>query len=532
MPTYHVHANFMTEFALAAGRVYRDPYEDVDVDVVFAGPGGRRARVPAFWAGGQTWRIRFAPPAVGKWTYETVCTNADDPGLHGQSGGVVAQEFGGDRANPLLRHGRLRVASDRRHLEMTDGTPFFWLGDTWWMGLCARIDWPLGYQKLVFDRVAKGFTVVQMVAGPYPDMDAWDPRGRSLAGFPFAAGFERINPEYYDMADLKIGYLVRNGLVPCIVGMWGYYLPQIGIERVKRYWRYLVARYGAYPVVWCMAGEATMPYYLSETREADSKLQRAGWTEVARYVQQIDGFDNPITIHPGRFAHDEVEDPSALDIDMLQTGHGDRESVLNNAASVTAAVAHEPRMPVVVGEVNYEGIMGRCWEDVQRMCFWTSILNGAAGHTYGANGIWQASTADEPYGASPHGHAWGNTPWQEAYHLPGSSQLGPARRLLERYPWWQMRTHNEWVEPAWDGREVYRPTAAGIPRELRIIYAPMVWDAPLVKGIEADVEYDALYFDPRSGEEISLGRVKPSADGTWRAPVPPEMHDWVIVMTA
>jgi len=29
-------------------------------------------------------------------------------------------------------------------LEHSDGTPFLWLGDTWWMGLTTRLDWPDG----------------------------------------------------------------------------------------------------------------------------------------------------------------------------------------------------------------------------------------------------------------------------------------------------------------------------------------------------------------------------------------------------
>jgi len=38
----------------------------------------------------------------------------------------------------LFRHGQLRVSIDRRYLEHLDGTPFFWLGDAWWMGPVVR----------------------------------------------------------------------------------------------------------------------------------------------------------------------------------------------------------------------------------------------------------------------------------------------------------------------------------------------------------------------------------------------------------
>jgi hypothetical protein len=526
----HAYTHCMTEIAFPSARTYRDAYNEVDVDVTFTGPGGERICVPAFWAGDHVWKVRFAAPQPGEYEYTTACNRADDTGLHAQTGRVVAEPYRGDSL--LLAHGRLRVSPDRRYLQTSDGRPFFWLADTWWMGLCTRLDWPDGFQRLAADRVSKGFNVIQIIAGPYPDMDAWDPRGMNEAGYPFQQGFERINPAYYDMADLRIGHLVRCGLVPCVVGMWGYYLPQIGLERVKRYWRYIVARYAAYPVVWCIAGEATMPYYLSESREQDAQLQREGWTQVAAYVRQLDGFANLVTIHPTRYGREQVEDPAVLDFEMLQTGHSDRDSVFTTAESVAKSVALSPRMPVLAAEVNYEGILGRCWQDVQRMCFWVSVLNGAAGHTYGANGIWQMSTKQQPYGPSPHGRSWGNTPWDEACRLPGSTQLGLARRLLERLPWHQMQPHPEWVERAWDGKNLYACSAAGIPGKLRVIYAPLVWDPPVVKAVDARARYHAVYADPRTGSQINLGHVLADENGDWQPPLPPEAHDWLLVMRA
>jgi len=526
----HSYTNCVTEVAFRSTETYADPYNDVDLDVAFTGPKGKQVRIPAFWAGDNVWKVRFAAPERGTWKYATTCSRADDAGLQDQKGAVIARRYKG--SNDLLKRGRLRVAESRRTLETADGTPFFWLGDTWWMGLCSRIDWPQGFQALVADRVAKGFSVIQIIAGPLPDMDAFDPRGRNEAGYPFSEGFERLNPAYYDLADLKIGHLVGSGLVPCIVGMWGYYLPQIGVERVKRYWRYVVARYAAYPVVWCIAGEATMPYYLSKAKEEEAKFQRKGWTEVAASVRKVDGFHNPITIHPTQFGHLQVEDPSVLDLDMLQTGHGGFESIGNTGDSVNVARNHEPRMPVLVGEVNYEGILGRSWQDVQRMAFWVAVLNGACGHTYGASGIWQMSTKEQPYGLSPHGHSWGNTPWQEAARLPGSTQLGLARKLLVSLRWWEMEPHGEWVEPAWEKTKIGGCCAAGVPGKLRVIYAPMLWDAPLVKGIEPGVSYEAFYFNPIDGKKVPIGRAEPTGEGTWRPPTPPEAHDWVIVMTA
>ncbi len=67
---------------------------------------------------------------------------------------------------------------------------FCWLADTWWMGLCDRLAWPEDFQRLTADRREKGFNVIQIVAGLYPDMPAFDQRGRNEAGFPW----ERTTP--------------------------------------------------------------------------------------------------------------------------------------------------------------------------------------------------------------------------------------------------------------------------------------------------------------------------------------------------
>ncbi len=522
--------NCVTEIHFRSTAGYAAPYDDVTLDVEFRGPEGVSLRVPAYWAGDNVWAVRFAGDRRGEWTFESTCSNASDQGLHQRTGSVTVEPYDGD--NPLLQHGRLRVADDRRHFEHADGTPFFWVGDTWWMGLTTRIDWPQGFKTLADDRVRKGFNVVQIVAGPLPDMDAWDPRGRNEAGSPFCEDYVRVNPAYFDHADLKIAHLVQSGLVPCVVGMWGYHLPNIGVERVKRFWRYLVARYGAFPVVWCIAGEATMSYYLSKTAEQDAALQHRGWTEVTAAVRRINAFGNLITIHPTRYGREMVEDPALLDFEMLQTGHGGWESVSPTAESVIKSVDREPLMPVIVGEVNYEGILGGAWEDVQRASLYTAVFNGAAGHTYGANGIWQASTPDEPYGPSPHGRSYGNTPWQDAAQLPGATQVGLGGALMARFPWWELTKHPEWVEPRHDETNARAIRCVGVPRRLRLVYVPQLWDPPTLKGIEPDVRYRAAYVDPCTGAEHDLGLVQPDDQGNWRPTVPPAVHDWVIVVQA
>jgi hypothetical protein len=533
----YVSQNGIAEWSYTSGRPYADPFGQVTLDVHFVDPEGHERLVPAFWAGGQTWKVRYASSMIGLHRYRTVCSDTDNPDLHEQEGNLEVLPY--DGANPLLQHGRLRVAADRRTFEHEDGMPFFWLGDTWWMGLCRRLGWPEGFQELAADRVAKGFTVVQIVAGLYPDMEPFDERGMNEAGYPWDQAFTRVNPSYFDMADLRLAHLVRCGLVPCIVGSWGYYLQFAGAAALKKHWRYLIARYGAYPVVWCAAGEALMEYYLAarggDAAERQNRL-RAGWSDLIRTIRSQDPFGNPVTIHPTQYGHDQVDDPSLLDLDMLQTGHSGYPTCAGTVDMLIESLAHEPRMPVLVSEVNYEGILESSREEIQRFHFWSCLLSGAAGHTYGANGLWQVNAREQPYGPSPHGTSWGELPWEDAYRLPGSGQLGLGKRLLERYPWWQFRPHAEWVEPHQSADQRMSVYAAGIPERVRVLYVPAqeVWTAwrgeMALCELEVGLTYRGFYMNPKTGEEHEFGHVAGDERGSYILPKPPIFQDWVVVL--
>jgi hypothetical protein len=161
------------------------------------------------------------------------------------------------------------------------------------------------------------------------------------------------------------------------------------------------------------------------------------------------------------------------------------------------------------------------------------MLSGAMGHTYGANGIWQVNTRTRPFGPSPHGMSWGDTPWEEAVHLPGAEQLGLAKRLLTRYPWWRFEPHSEWIRPHWTPEDRFQPYAAGIPRQVRICYLPCGWPKEVtVASLEADISYRAFLWNPVNGNEVILGTVTPDSDGNWVLPSArlPILQDWVLVL--
>jgi hypothetical protein len=533
--SWHTQANVMIELTLTSARTYTDPFNQVELDAVFVDPAGRELRVPAFWDGGRTWKARYASPLIGAHHFHTECSQADDSGLNGVSGTVNVVPYTGE--NPLYRHGPLRVAAGRRYLEHLDGQPFFWLGDTWWMGLCHRLEWPEEFQQLAADRKAKGFNVIQIVAGLYPDMFPFDPRGANEAGFPWETNYTGICPRYFDQADQRLGYLVEQGFTPCIVGAWGYFMPWMGLEKMKAHWRYLIARYGAWPVVWCAAGEAGLPWYLANGSPGDERQQVHDWTEVLRYIRATDPWHRPLTLHPMATSRHGTDDPALLDFDMLQTPHGRQEAVPVAVNAVRQSYAASPMMPVIDGEASYEMLHDSLPTEWTRRMFWVCLMNGAAGHTYGANGIWQCNRPGQPHGNSPHGGNWGDLPWNQAMLLPGSQQVGFGKMLLEQFAWQDFTPHPEWAafapsSPSMDaGNDAANgPQSAGIPGVVRVIYVPRA--APIeVRRLGWRAAYRARWFDPVAGVTTPLGEIRCDENGLWNCAPPAGLaHDWVLIL--
>ena len=507
--------NMAAEVSFQAKTQYANPFMDVELDVLFTDPVGTQVKVPAFWAGDNTWKVRYASPVAGVHLYRTVCTETSDAGLHGVAGRVKIKTYTGD--NSLYRHGPLQVAETGKHFVHADGTPFFWLGDTWWKGLCKRLPWE-GFKELTADRKAKGYSVVQIICGPYPDEPEFDLRWKNEGGMPYDKTYTRINPEYFHYADRRIEHLVEQNIVPAIFGAWGYHIHSVGAENMKRYWRYLIARYGAYPVVWVVVGEAFKGGH--------------AWRAVAEYVREIDPYSRVSTIH-SNCGRDFAQNDALIDFDMMMPAQGgsfDEEAPLGDwrytpirtSSMVQAAVAKKPSMPVVIGEICYENHMMTNGADLQRLVFWSSFLLGAKGFTYGAEALWQMTSE------TVRGSEYGFTTWSEAMSFPGAIQLGKAKQFLQGYPWWRFESRPDWVDPhattidvGMDHNTAYSqfikkggrwalPYAAGIPGEVRMVYIPghyYSWEAPTVIGLEQGVPYHAFLFCPVLGKRYEIGLV-------------------------
>jgi len=453
------------------------------------------------------------------------------------------------------------VSQNKRYFEHADGTPFYWLGDSWYSGLSSRLTWE-GFQTLTANRKAKGFTVIELCAGLAPSNEERapvDPPFRNEGGAVWDPQFKQINPQYFDYADRRIDHLIESGMAPALIGGWRQALSQMGVEKMKKHWRYIIARYGAYPIVWIGGGEIYDPppeqkkpglSYGATVYDMGSP----GWTEVVRYIRAIDPYHHPLTVHEIDPPYDTpLQDEALKDFDLFQAGHRGWPSL---ATAITQLNLHYARSkvtkPLVIGEIGYEGLGAAHLEDFQRAAFWLSVLNGAAGFSYGSAETAMFPTADQPFSRVKYSFL----SWEEAMGFPGSYQIGLGSKILQHYRWWEFAPHPEWVNPSgttlltpndkvsgfdvdliddlarkvpdeelplgeWrkhDGN--WRlPYAAGIPRMTRFIYLPYFgfakdYPLPTVRGLEPGVRYRAYYWQPTLGIKIDLGVVESGVGST------------------
>jgi len=494
--------------------------DSIELNVAITTQSQKHFLLPAFYRGNGRWSVRYLPKELGLYHVVTECKDARLNGIK-----RTLEVFESDKPYPR----ELFVSDNKRHLVDASGKPFFWLSDTWWMALSDRLDFE-SFRKLAQKRKEQGFNVIQLVAGLFPDMDSFDVRGKNSAGFPWNKDYSSINPSYFDEADKKILYLLEEGFTLCILGSWGYYLKKMGLQKMQQHWRNIIARWGAYPIVWCLAGEATMPYYLSSKRAKEESELKDGWKQMAQYIRSIEPFGNLITLHPMQSSLYEIE-ANLIDINLLQASHFGYESVSKGVALLRESKA---KMPTIMDEINYEGILRNTHDQVQRLGFWASVLSGSCGFGYGANGIWQINREGAPFGASPNGANWGNTPLERAINFEGAKQLGKAKELLEQFAWQELVPMQESLEPKVDNSDPTAPYVAGIGDALRIayFYKPIApWDSRYIfRRLEPKQVYQCRFWDPQNFRFCSDEYMRANSEGEIQMPLPPSLDDWVLVL--
>ncbi|MDP2829311.1 MAG: DUF5060 domain-containing protein [Sulfuricellaceae bacterium] len=505
------------ELRFTASKSHERP-ATLQVDALFTAPDGRVMIMPAFWDGGERWGVRFAPTTPGTWTYQLRVSEGADPALAGSSGSFAVEPAASD--NPLYRNGGfLKVAPSGRYLTYSDGTPFFWLGDTWWF--CPSELCPIDessspkhasmFKAMVATRKAQGYSVAQMLfAGPQkPPGVLRRPQRWSEADVLF-----------WQRMDGYVRHASEQGLLLVLGVGFSDFLDRAFPVDLRLLWRYLVARYGAYPVTWLITGE-----YNSENQ--DERVRKTDM--LGRYLKQIDPYDRAMSVHPWQYGGDKRQAWSApwLDFAMLQGAHGGYPP----ARIYQEAYAWQPVRPFLEDEANYEGIHEKNAEIIRTTAY-RAIQSGSFGYTYGSHGLWYPIHSPEE--RIDHIDRWGRPlPWWEALEREGGRQMGHLRKFYESLPWWRLEPRPDAIETgamASDPR--LRVTVKADGDSLFVVHFPPGFPAQSdirLKGMAVGEPYVTGWFDPRSGKFLKESTLRVDSPRIL-LPNKPDRADWVLLL--
>ena len=508
------------EISFTSAKQHANPFADVTVDATFVGPHMRIVR-PAFWDGGAAWKVRFAAPEIGEWSFTTTCSDVGDTGLHGQRGKVTVTPYRGKLA--IYQHGFLKSSATGRYFTYADGTPFFYLGDTHWEAMHERFatsnlsGCPSQFKAEVDRRVSQGFTVYQSEwmagGGEGPDQEAvyyWED------------GIGETDMPGFHNADRKFQYLADSGLVTANALQWRGVIPGLADEYLRKLGRCWAARYGAYPVLWTMAQEVDGSY------DGDPANLDAKWQTVAEALSQNDAYHHPLSAHTCNAitasASKWREKPYHTWYAVQQQGYVD-----GNYAQDYWLTA--PAKPAVHYEPPYENF----WTDAagERTRAYTAFLSGFCGFGYGVAGIW-----DDTYSLPPHrdsGTAYDPNPklWSDGLARASGDQMTYMERFFTGLEWWKLT-------PRFDVRSWGRFADANQTRvasdgwkTVVVLFFSKGTATGTLRGLNPNTRYTARWYDPRVGAFLpALDGVAPSADGEWTLPPRPDDGDWVLLAQA
>jgi len=549
-----VHVWEAVELIFEAQNSYENPYAQVKLWVRLKGPGFDK-KVYGFWDGENIFRVRALATKPGRWSW-TCRSNVNDTGLSGKSGRFSAIEWTGQEklANPN-RRGFLRPTENGHAYNYADGTPFFYLADTWWAASTWRYPFKgkapdpdyipgpgIGFEEAVQFRKKQGYNGVIMIAGfPNWHSDNYGLRPKTAEGIVLRApwqidgkapsmmdedgnlpfefpgrvqgftdlvpDFDRINPAYFQSLDKKMEYLSDQGFIPFLEAVrrdhgpaWKHYYDWP--ESYVRYVQYLVARYGCYNII-----------FSGVHLDSVASLSAGDFNEA-------------LTAHHNKYGPLPFGQPYSTNITgstFRRYGHGadapwlTMHSVGNfprdhRVFELLEEMFHLPNpYPALNNEPFYPHSENPAAKNIRgdqtantRACAWGCVLNGAlAGHIHGTQGYYV--TTGEPRQKKP--YIWEALNGEKFFdagddlrHLKdfmlseGSAyqDLVPCRCSL--VPNQRSDSLEEWYLSGWSSM-MRTPDA-----DLIIAYFEVDCPVAKIKNLPPHTEYTAHWFNPRTGE--------------------------------
>lgn len=540
----------MMEMAFTADTDYSSTgADDIRMDVQFVHKKtGETITRPAFWDGGNSFIVRFAPTAAGKWEWTSTCP--EDASLAELEGSILCKEYKGFLE--VYKRGFVTVTPGKKYFTYADGTPFFYLGDTHWGMLTEEFDSPghhagntgaeSHFKYIVDRRVEQGFTVYQS-----------EPIG---AAFNLRDGIvDQEDIDGFRVADKYFEYIADAGMVHANSQFFfamdissALAADKAKLENISRYW---VARYGAWPVMWTLAQEIDNDSYAESGNHKKFDYTNNPWVDVAEYMHKYDSYSHPLSGHQEHNVHTTV------------TGAGWKEDVSKGRSvsifvseEVAARTGHnwwaaqwgpqfiEPAEPELVRDyynserpaVNYEGKYCGLWtQDFgSRVQGWSAFLCGFCGYGYGAIDIWLYNSSFDIGAPSFDGVdtisiADKKKPWSESIEYPSAHQMKIMRNYLESFDWWNL-VPVLCDEPDFEALSSAYAYARTDKRHVLYFFAKNELATGTIRNLEPEAEVRLEWFNPRTGETMPAVEATVKADGSLVLPQRPDVEDWTLTV--
>jgi hypothetical protein len=319
------------EWAYVSKRAYLSPFADVEVTGLFTGPDGKTLSMPAFYDGDGTWKVRFNPRKVGRWTLR-LTSRPHNPDF---------DQTATFEATPNEHRGSL-VATPGTAWGYTyeNGEPFFAFGDTVYdlfgMDYCGG-----DVAGFIQRRVSQGFNLFRTrlhVSYFHPPAGNFEWQTRRMwpwGGSTTAPRFDLFNLDWFHSVDKSIAAIEASGIgLEMIMEAWGFEFPfnhraWFTPEWEQLWMRYLIARYDAYNCTYFWTPMNEYEYYPNGDwnwrPEADRWQMRIG-----RWIKETAPHGHIIACHNGPrlppFADRFRADPEIVESVMYQEwGARDKE---------------------------------------------------------------------------------------------------------------------------------------------------------------------------------------------------------------
>jgi len=407
------------DFALA-GQASGNPF-DVEVRGEFTGPDGTRIVVPGFYAGGNTWKIRFSATMPGRWSMKTVSPVA------ALNGHVEANIDCAKNSNSAI-HGGLRVDPvNRHHFVFEDGSRYFLMGyeADWLWGADMKDPERKVMHHLIDQMVARGFNHVLVNIYAHDTgwskghQNQWDYAPTEMyvfGGTNDQPDHSTLNTAFFDAYDGMMNALLDKGIVANVmIKVYNKMVnwPKPGSKDEERYFRYVAARYQAYPnITWDFSKEAY--------NEHDKGLEK----RLIDLVRADDGYHRLTTAHDNDLYDWDSRLNTNLDFVTDQEHFYWKEAVLFERQLLP--------WPIVNSELYYErGVddlptypVKQDWQDMIRGAYEVYLSGGYFVYYY-SNTAWDLVKPDpEP---------------------PGMPRFQILKENLSALPYWLMEPHPEFA---------------------------------------------------------------------------------------